>query len=186
MIKRVLASALLLMPLLATPVDGQVGARARADVVRPNRRAEQEGRGAMPPARRQLLEQQIRRTFWRTAKKRIGFTDDQMLRLERTTQRFDVRRRQLGQEERTHRVALRTHLLADSVANQNAIATALDQLHDIQRRRLELQAEEQRELATFMTPMQRAKFMAMQEQVRRRMQEMLRARPDSVQELPPA
>ena len=113
------------------------------------------------------------------AKQRIGFTDDQMLRLEQSTQRFDVQRRTLAQQEKAQRVALRREILADSAANQSAIAASLDRLHDLQRQRLDLQTQEQSELATFMTPLQRAKFLALQEQVRKRMQELLRARPES-------
>ena len=174
-----------LLATVAMTSEAQGGAvQRRPGVLRPNRRLDAQDRAAMP-ARRQLLEQQIRRSFWRAAKQRIGFSDEQMQRLEASSQRFDVRRRELAQQERTQRVALRAQILADSAANQPAIATALDQLHDIQRRRLELQADEQRELATFMTPLQRAKFMAMQEQVRRRMQELVRARPDSAGDLPP-
>lgn len=175
----------LLLLVIAAAADAQGGVRARAGAMRPNRRLEQQGADGSLPARRQLLEQQVRRTFWKAAKQRIGFTDEQMQKLERTTQRFDVQRRELGQQEKAQRVALRAQILADSSANQAAIASALDQLHDIQRRRLDLQAEEQREFASFMTPLQRAKFLAMQEQVRRRMQELVRARPDSARELPP-
>jgi len=102
-----------------------------------------------------------------------------MLQLERTSQRFDVQRRQLAQQERAQRVALRGQLLADSAANQAAIASSLDKLHELQRQRLDMQAEEQKEFATFMTPLQRAKFQALQEQVRKRLQELVRARPDS-------
>jgi len=109
-----------------------------------------------------------------------------MVRLERTSQRFDVQRRQLAQQEKAQRVALRRQLLADTAANQPAIAASLEKLHDFQRQRLDMQAEEQKEFATFMTPLQRARFTALQEQVRRRLQELVRARPDSVSAaLPP-
>ena len=168
--------AALCVPVVALTVEGQVAGQGRPGA-RAMRRLDPQ---AVPPARRQQLEQQIRRTFWRAAKQRIGFTDEQMQQLERTTQRFDARRRELGQHERVSRIALRSQMLADTAANQAAIAASLEQLHEVQRRRLELQADEQRELATFMTPLQRAKFMAMQEQVRRRMQELVRARPDSM------
>lgn len=179
--RHALVAAACAVMLGATVVEAQAGGQQRRPpLVRPNRRLDAQEGTPLPPARRQMLEQQVRRTFWRAAKQRIGFTDEQMTRLERSTQRFDVRRRELGQEERAQRVALRTQMLADSAANQGTIAAALDQLQDIERRRVELRAEEQRELATFMTPLQRAKFMAMQEQVRRRMQELVRARPDSV------
>ena len=48
--------------------------------------------------------------------------------------------------------------------------------------RLDLQAEEQKEFAQFMTPVQRAKYSALQDQLRRRMQDLVRARPDSLPE----
>ena len=184
MIRRSAIVALVALSVAASALDAQVAERPnlrnRPGAVRPNRRPLQEPpAGAQPQMRRQQLEQQIRRQFWRVAKQRIGFTDDQMFRLERATQRFDQRRREIGLEERTQRIALRTETLRDSAANQNTIAAALDQLHQLQLQRLELQAEEQKELATFMTPLQRARFFALQEQVRKRMQEVLRSRSDS-------
>ena len=133
-----------------------------------------------PVAQRKQLEQQIRQRLWRVAKQRIGFTDEQMLQLERTSQRFDQRRRALAQQEKAQRVELRSQILADSGANQRAIAASLDKLHDLQRQRLDMQSDEQKEFATFMTPLQRAKYLALQEQVRKRLQELVRARPDSV------
>ncbi len=179
MIGRIVIAAALALPLFAGALEGQGGVRNRPGALRPNRRLEQQ-----PPtqaaARRQQLEQQIRRGFWRVAKQRIGFSDDQMGQLERTSQKFDVRRRQLAQQEKAQRVALRSEILADSAANQATIASSLDRLHDLQRERLDMQSEEQQELATFMTPLQRAKYLALQEQVRRRLQELVRARPDSV------
>ena len=175
---RALLLLALALPFASASLLAQGNIRNRPGALRPGRRIEQQLPGGPPAARRQLLEQQIRRGFWHVAKQRIGFTDDQMLRLEQSTQRFDVRRRTLAQQEKAQRVALRREILADT-ANQTAIAEALDRLHDLQRQRLELQTEEQNELATFMTPLQRAKFLALQEQVRKRMQELLRARPDS-------
>ncbi len=167
---RLLLVVALLLPLGGAAAGAQVIGRERPPLVRPGRRAEIV-RDAQPPARRQALEAQIRRGFWRVVKQRVGFNDEQMLRLERTTQRFDERRRALGQQERAQRIALRAEVIADSSANQASIAAALEQLQQLQRQRVELQADEQKELATFMTPLQRAKYFALQEQVRRRLQE---------------
>ncbi len=175
---RVALLVALAMPLLVGTVEAQGGLRNRSGVLRPGRRMQQRP-GSDAPARRRQLEQQIRQQFWRVAKQRIGFTDDQMLSVERTSQRFDVRRRALAQQEKAQRVALRSQILADSTANQSAISASLDKLHDLQRQRLEMQSDEQKEYATFMTPLQRAKYLALQEQVRKRMQELVRARPDS-------
>jgi hypothetical protein len=131
--------------------------------------------------RRQQLEQQLRQNFWRISKQRIGFTDEQMRRLDETSRRFDVQRRAMFQDERAQREILRTEILADTRADQARVAAALDRLLQIRRQRIDLESEEQREFATFMTPIQRAKFAALQEQVRRRVEALRRERPDSMQ-----
>jgi hypothetical protein len=135
-------------------------------------------------ARRQRLEQQLRQGLWRIAKQRVGFTDDQMTRLEETSRRYDGRRHALNMDERTQRLALRQEILAaDGKADQDLVARALDRLIQLQRERIELQAQEQKEFAAFMTPIQRAKYAALQEQVRRRMDALRRQRPDSARGL---
>jgi hypothetical protein len=45
--------------------------------------------------------------------------------------------------------------------------------------RVDLQIEEQREFAAFMTPLQRAKYAALQEQLRRRVENLQRQRAES-------
>lgn len=178
--RRVVLLCALAMPLLASSLEAQGGLGARAGAVRINRRARQlEAEGKLQPNRTQQLQQQIRRSLWRVTKQRLAFSDEQMLRLERTSQRYDQQRRTLAQQEKAQRVALRTEMLADTAANQAAIAAALDEIHSVQVRRLELQADEQKELAAFMTPLQRATFTTLQEQVRRRLQELARSRADS-------
>lgn len=189
---RTTLSVALCMILVSTTAEAQGGIGARA-AIRANRRAAQEERkqqAAEPQVQRQQqqqLQQQIRRTLWRVTKQRIGFSDEQMGRLERTTQRYDQERRQLAVEEKAERVALRREILADSAANQASIAVALDRLHAVQQRRLDMQADEQKEFGTFMTPLQRARFAALQEQVRKRLQEFERTRAQPpVDPLPPA
>ena len=129
--------------------------------------------------RRAQMEQQLRRNLWQIAKQRIGFSDAQMAQLARTSQGFDERRRALAVDERAQRMTLRQELLADDKADQDRVAKALDRLHQLQRDRVDLQIEEQREFATFMTPVQRAKYAALQEQIRRRVEARRRQRPDS-------
>jgi hypothetical protein len=129
--------------------------------------------------RRQQLEQELRRGLWRIAKDRVGFTDEQMARLEETSSRFDGRRRVLVKEERAHRMALRDEILANDKADQDRVAKSLDRLLQLQRDRIDLQAEEQKEFATFMTPIQRAKYAALQEELRRRADALRRQRADT-------
>jgi hypothetical protein len=141
------------------------------------------GRGGAPggtqggaPARRLQMEQRLRQGLWRIAKERIGLTDAQMTRLAEVNHRYDARRRSLNQQERAQRQMLRAEILAKDSANQDRIATALDRLLQLQRQRLDLVAEEQKEFAGFMTPLQRAQYAALQEQLRRRVEELKRAR----------
>ena len=177
----------LMMVGLASSAHAQGGLAARAAIRAERRAAQQQQKQKAAQPQRQQLQQQIRRTLWRVSKQRIGFTDDQMTRLERTTQRYDQERRQLALEEKAQRVNLRREILADSAANQASIAAALDRIHAVQQRRLDIQLDEQKEFATFMTPLQRARFGALQEQVRKRLQEFERTRADAApDQLPPA
>lgn len=129
---------------------------------------------------RQLVERRLREGLWRIARDRVGLGDDQMQRLEGTAARFDPRRRALLADDRAQRRLLRDELMAGDGANQDRVASALDRLLLLQRQRADLNAEEQRALAEFMTPVQRARYVALQEQVRRRADALRRARRDSM------
>jgi hypothetical protein len=138
-------------------------------------------RGDGPP--RAQMEQQLRRRLWEIAKQRVGFTDAQMTQLERTSRTYDERRRALAAEERAQRVTLRQQLLlGDASVDQDLVARALDRLHQLQRDRIDLLIAEQRDFAAFMTPVQRARYAALQEELRRRVDSLRRARPDSMAE----
>jgi hypothetical protein len=186
--RRAVLAAMIALPLCGAVLRAQEEGVGRQGILRPVPRVPKQ-RAAMGAAQanRQQLQRQIRESFWRAAKQRIGFSDEQMQRLEQTSQRFDQRRRQLAQQEKALRVSLRSQTLADSAANQPAIASSIDGLLQLQRQRVDLQIEEQKEFASFMTPLQRSKFLALQEQVKRRVQELQRNRPDSIaaRALPP-
>ena len=122
------------------------------------------------------LENDIRRRFAQLVRQRVGLTDTQIARIAPMTQRYEAQRRQLLVEERNARQSLRVMLRNESTADTAQVSRRIQQLIDIQRRRVQLVEAEQRELATVMTPIQRAKFMALQEQVRRRLEQMRQQR----------
>ena len=165
MTERRIILALLALLLAASPARAQGLGRVR------------EPRTAAPG--RQQLEARLRQRLWNITKNRVGFSDEQMSRLAQTSRAFDDRRRRLAAEERQQRQLLRREILAGSAANQSQVATALDRVLQIQRERIDLQIEEQRAFAEFMTPVQRARYAALQEQLRRRA-ERLRAQRASV------
>jgi Spy/CpxP family protein refolding chaperone len=127
------------------------------------------------PNDRAAAQARIRDRVARLLRERVGLSDDQLRRLAPVSRSYDERRRSLFHEERAARRALRRELGAGS-ADQTRVAGYIDQLLAFQRRRLDLQGEEQRELAAFMTPVQRARYLALQEHLRRRTEEMRRRR----------
>jgi hypothetical protein len=128
------------------------------------------------PARRQALEQRVRQRMAVIVQQRLRLNADQMRRLGEVNRDMETQRRLLQQQERDARIGLRAEVARGDSANQDRVARYVDQLIDVQRRRIDLLAREQRVLADFMTPVQRAQYLAMQDQLRRRLEEM-RGRP---------
>jgi periplasmic protein CpxP/Spy len=154
--RRTLLALALVLPLFAGDLFAQEAQR---------RQAPRAGQG-LPP--RQQLEARLRQNLWRVTKNRVGLTDEQMTKLAQTSRPFDTQRRALVTQERDQRLALRREILAGQDADQQRIGAALDRVFEIQRRRAQLQIDEQHALRAFMTPLQRARYAALQEQLRRR------------------
>ena len=129
---------------------------------------------------RAQLEQNVRREFYRAARVRVGLNDDQMRRLGDVNAKYEVQRRALNREERQTRQALRAAIQSKSAEDQAKIDGYMTSLDQLRRRRLELDESEQHDLAGFMTPAQRARYHALQEGVRRRLEEMRRAHRDAI------
>jgi len=125
-------------------------------------------------ADRVQLEREFQQKLYQMTRRRVGLTDEQMNRLVPINRRFETRRRGIQREERETRLALRDALRDSSQANQSRISGYMDKLVQLQRQRVDLVDEEQRELSEFMTPAQRARYTALQEQVRRRVEQLRR------------
>lgn len=117
------------------------------------------------------LELQFRQRLAEVVRRRLNLNDSQMRQLGQVNDRFERDRVRLLREERQVRQALRAEVLAGDSANQQKVADLLDRALRIQRDRLDLTEREQGELATFMTPTQRAKYFGIQDELRRRMEE---------------
>jgi flagellar biosynthesis GTPase FlhF len=129
--------------------------------------------------RRQMLEQRVSERFEQIVRQRLQLTDDQMQKLRQTNQRFAAQRRALTEQERGLRSEIRRELQPGVAANQTHVAALTDSLFAIQRQRLDMAQAEQKELATYLTPVQRVRFYGLQEQLRRRL-EMIRQRRQGV------
>ena len=121
-------------------------------------------------AQRPVLEQQLRQRMAAVTRQRLGLNDSQMSQLEQSNARFAPQLTQLIANERETRRQLRMELTSPT-PNQQHVSTLIDQTINLQKQRVALVEAEQRDLARFMTPVQRAQYVALQTEFRRRAQE---------------
>ncbi len=122
--------------------------------------------------RRVVLERQVRQRIAVMVKERLQLTDAQAQQLQETEGRFELRRRDLVQREQRLRRDLRQQLAPGVAADQQRVASLLDQIMAVHRERVTTTEQEQRELARFLTPVQRAKYLGLQAQFRSRIEGM--------------
>ena len=106
---------------------------------------------------------------------RVAPTEEQFARMREVETKHERERREIRMSDGKARVELRTQLAASTV-NEQRISELLDQIAKMERQRLDLMEREQRELAKFLSPSQRARYLAMQDELRRNMQDMQRNR----------
>lgn len=125
--------------------------------------------------RRANLDKQFRARGEQLVRERLNLTPAQLNRLHDVNARLDGRRRTLLDQERATRIALRQELARGSTADQPRVAQLMKQTSDLQQQRFQLQQEEQRELSTFLTPVQQAQYFGLQAQLRQTMRQMREA-----------
>ncbi|HEY7896090.1 MAG TPA: Spy/CpxP family protein refolding chaperone [Gemmatimonadaceae bacterium] len=126
---------------------------------------------AQTPERRQL-EQQLRLRLGEVVRRQLQLSDQQYAQLQAVNKRYEAPRRDLNQRERYLRLSLRAELQLGDKADQEKVGGYLDQMNEIQQSRLQIFREEQKDLSGFLTPVQRAKYAALQEQLRKRLTQM--------------
>jgi hypothetical protein len=119
---------------------------------------------------RQQLEQRLRMRFEQIVRQRLQLTNQQVAQLRASNRRFAPQRRALAMREREIRQAMRAELQPGVAANEQHLSALTDSLFGVQRARLDMLQSEQRDLATFLTPSQRVRYYALQEQLRRRVE----------------
>jgi len=130
----------------------------------------------IPGQGRAGLERQFRERLAEVVRRRLDLNETQMRQLGEVNNRYEQERMLLLRDERQMRQALRAEVLAGDSADQTKVAELLDRALRIQRQRLDLTEREQRDLASFMTPVQRAKYVGIQDDLRRRLEEIRQQR----------
>ena len=122
--------------------------------------------------RRAALEGQVRQRIAVMVKQRLQLSDAQAQQLQETEGRFELRRRDLMQREQGLRQDLRQQLTPGVAADEQRVASLLDQIMAVHRERVTMTEQEQRDLARFLTPIQRAKYLGLQGELRNRIEGM--------------
>ena len=105
-------------------------------------------------------------------KRQLGLTDDQYQRVVAVNQKYAQQRFLLVQQEREIRITIRDEVLRGDSADQQRVARLLDDMMKVQTQRLQILQSEQKDLSAILTPVQRAKYLGIQEQVRKRLEAM--------------
>jgi Spy/CpxP family protein refolding chaperone len=135
------------------------------------------------PGSRPALEQQFKERAAKLTQQRLGLTDAQLDKLEQSNARFAPQHRQLAVQDRDIRKQLRQEMTAGDAANQKRVSDLLDATLRLQKQRIALVESEQKDLAVFLTPVQRARYIYLQAQFRKRAQELTGQGPRSKQGL---
>ena len=128
------------------------------------------------PEKRAAMERLLQARINNVIRQRLALNDEQFGKLQEVASHTEDDRRTLRTDELTTRFALRQELLAGDRVNENRVGELLDKLPKFERRRVELIEQEQRELSKFLSPSQRARYFALQDELRRNMQDMQRRR----------
>lgn len=123
--------------------------------------------GGGAPQNRAVLEQQLRERVATITRRRLQLDDAQMSKLQEVNARLAPQLAALVTQERQTRQQLRTQLTA-ATPDQDQVSALLDTILRLQKQRMSLLETEQKDLSGFLTPVQRAKYMALQTQIRRR------------------
>ena len=132
------------------------------------------GQQAQANPNRAALEKQLRERAALITRQRLGLNDAQMQQLERVNTRFAPQLSAVARQEREARRELRQQLMPGGQANQSRVSDLIDTSLRLQKQRLALIEAEQKELAAFLTPVQRARYLALQAQFRHRAEQLSR------------
>jgi Spy/CpxP family protein refolding chaperone len=124
------------------------------------------------PAKRAEVEQRVRQMRSEVLRKQVGLDDKKAQEVEVILDQFHAERRQLSEELRKHRHALRDLVSKDS-ADRGAYARALSGIQAAEDKLHMLHKRQHQALAKLMAPKEQAKFELAIHQMRRRLRKAL-------------
>jgi Spy/CpxP family protein refolding chaperone len=123
------------------------------------------------------LRRRVRERIAERIRQELDLTPDQMSRLRATVGTYAGRRRETEARQRELREALAGQLRPGITAKPDSVARLTDELTDLRVRYAESFREEQRELARYLDPVQRAKLTLIRDRLANRVREFRRRQP---------
>jgi hypothetical protein len=125
-----------------------------------------------PLGERALLQRQVRQAWAGRVRRQLNLNNEQMRTLNQVNTKYDRQRGEIVRDEMQARRGLKVAMDDTTAADQNArVEQQMNVLVQAQRRRADMFEAEQKELAGFLTPLQRARFTVMQENLARQLQQ---------------
>ena len=127
-------------------------------------------------ARARELRARVERRFGELVQQQLRLTPDQATRLEATRDRFEARRWALMERQRDLRRALDDQMQPGIAADDDSVRALMDSLRAGRAELLRIEQEEDRDMAAYLTPVQRARLQIMRQRFNDRVQELRRGR----------
>ena len=127
-------------------------------------------------ARAEQLRQEVETRFAARVKDQLGLTEDQSRRMQTTVRGYFRNRRMLEMEEQRLRREVGAELRPGVAADSDRLNRLLDDLVDVRVRYAQSYRDESRELAKFLTPVQRGQYFMMRERLFDQVREFQRQR----------
>jgi len=138
---------------------------------------QQDTAAAPDSAERERLQQQIEDRFARVVQQQLRLSDDQVTRLRDTEERFRTRRREIMRRQLALRFALNGQMCPGCGADADSVRKLMDGIETNRGELFRLQQEQDREMAGYLDPVQRAQYQMLRERLIRRLTEVRRERP---------
>lgn len=124
------------------------------------------------------LRTQIEQRFSERVQQELRLTPDQATKLRASQERFGTRRRELMRQQMERRRALEDQMQPGVAANSDSVRKLMDAMRDGRAEMLRIEQEEDREMAGYLNPVQRARYQHMRERLMQRVGEMRQMRRD--------
>jgi len=118
------------------------------------------------------LRAQIEDRFAQHVQEQLRLTPDQATKLRASQERFGTQRRTLARQQMGRRMALQDQMQPGVAANADSVRKLMDGVQAGRSAMLKIDQDEDREMAGYLTPVQRARYQEMRARLHQRVNEM--------------